>query len=292
MPIVLSYNDVSALGKLAYAAGYAPANAQASLERSRLNTQMLAQMDQQDLAEQQLLAQERQAVQDRQQKSALANLNATLEREAMAAQERRFNTQIAAQQEDRQSQQTFTLARDEAQRQAELQQVEAQKKAAVEVATSKATAQYGVPTTTPGGLPTKQQVEAEVQSYGGLIPFPASSGSVVGAARGQEDLAKIAQGISSLPTGQVQNLLKAQPKSPWAPYLQAILRGRGQAQTAPGSVGGSSVPSAGGAASAGGQALSQGTGYGDVRAKLKGLSNDELQRLAQDPQAFAELMAQ
>lgn len=292
MPIVISHGDVAALGALAQAAGYNPAYAQASARRSELNTAMLAQMDQRDLQQQQLLAQERQANLDRQQKGALANLNATLDREQMAAQDDRFGRQLEAQKAEREDTQTFTLARDEQQRQAQLQEIEARKQAELEIQSQKQGSRYG----TSPGLPNEKQVDAELEAFGNLIPFgAATSSSPMGAARAREDTVKTAKSLTGLPTGQLQAFIQAQPKSPWVPYLQAILKNRGVepagAVGTPGAPGSTPKPSgaAAGQPTAAGGGLGAGQGYA-TDPRLQALTNEQLMELARNPDALRRML--
>ncbi len=293
MPIVLSYNDVNALGQLAYQSG----SMYGASQRSAQDTALLAQID----ASRNATAAQLQGIQanERQTNAALAQRadQATAEQQyryaALGQQAQQSQAALdAAQSRSEQEQQNIVLRsalqgeRDKQLQQATLDRIEREKQLG--------STRFKQPTGAAGdssGLPTKQFAQQEVQDFGALIPFDA--GNAVSAdqlGRTRDQALKTAESLSSLPTSQLETYLQQRPNDSWSPYLRAVIQARqaisGGGQN-PGSMAeGKSVP--GRSKSQATAPLGGGMGFGDPL--LQRLSDEDLRRLAENPQLLQQYL--
>jgi hypothetical protein len=299
MPIVLSYNDVEALGSLAYNAGALPAKADRGQQTAALMAQIDAERNRTALGLQQISAQERQAQADRQAHQTIANQQQQYRYDALAADERQNAAQLDAAMAEaglrsEQGMMDFALRgqRDKALHQMTMERIE--REAQLGKHTGKQPATIG-----PGGLPTHDFAEQEVQENGHLIPFRAGeSVSAENAGRTRQRAMDTATDLSSLPTPQLEAYIKGKPNDQWAPYVRAVIQAR--RAVSGGQIGNNSAMPEGGRVPGGGRsgaatpagptgyAGGPGRGFGDPR--LTGLSDQQLLMIANDPDLLAKLL--
>lgn len=290
MPIVLSYNDVNALGNLALQSGRLTGQA----DTNRQNLNLLAGIEANRNATaadlQRISASERQAEADRSLRRELAGAEQQYRYDTLAADQaaQRYAYDSRLAQEDVRGQ--YDLAQEllNAQTQAtrdqtlhtqRLQQIEHQ--AAVRGSGAALSAD---------GTPTREWAQQEVTDYGHLIPFRgAEAASVASAARDREDKASTAAELSALPTGQLEQMIQSRPSDPWGPYMRAIVQARRQVHGGgvPGAMGaqgdGRPVPSGRRPGIQGGGTF-QSTPFSD-------LSDADLDALATNPALFQQYLS-
>lgn len=307
MPIVLSYNDVNALGTLAQGAGEA--------ERGRFEQQLLQRYDTSRDATaanlQGIEARERQAAYDRQfrgQQSALERAFTTRrDQQQLAAQERRSQRQAeqtAYEQDMRmrralldagldQQQDAVGYQRDmdlmDRRHQQRLQEIAARAAYRGSGGTSGGRDAAGDP------IDVEKRAEAEANQFSNLIPFNARATTRT-TANQVPDLMEQAKHLAMLPNAQLREMLQNAPNDEWARYIQKILQNRQQAES------GDPIANSGGPARArrrsgltrgatpgatsrgggGGVAGERGQGFGSTG--LEDLSDEQLMQFSQNPQ--------
>jgi hypothetical protein len=313
MPIVLSYNDVDALGSLAYKTGGLYGQARRADQNAALLAQIDAQRNQAAINLQEVSARQRDADLERQLRANLAADELQYRYDISAAGERELQTQMSnalaeAQLKSQAGFQEQILTADlKAQEDKRLQEMNLQR--------IEREAQLGkydrrreesvIPPS--GGLPSKEFVQQEIQEYGHLIPFEAGkSVSAESAARTRDRAMEIATSLSGLPTNQIEAYIQQRPNDPWTPYMRAIVQARmaisGTGSRRPSRPVGAmpegprppgfptdigsrrSIPGPRG----NNAGLSSGRGLGDPI--LGQLNDTELQQLAQDPVSLEKFM--
>lgn len=299
MPIVLSYNDVNALGSLAYNAGNLYGRAGRAQQEAQLLAQIDAQRNQAAVGLQSISAQERQAALDRQQRADLATLDQQFRYDQLAAQDRARQQQTAAQLGqagiraqaglEREAIEGATQAqRDKLLHQQALERIEREAQLGKY---SRRSSQDTPPSYQPGTMPSKDYAEQEAQEFGHLIPFDTGQAySADYAARKRDERVKTAQSMSALPTDQLNAFLNERPNDPWAPYIRAVIQARQTLEGGQrGNVGampeGRRVP---GQQQRGATQGLRGPGYADPR--FEGLSDEEIMRLGHNPALLQQLM--
>lgn len=221
MPIVVSYDDIAAMGEAAYAGGYsrgAAGSRDRMEERSLQNT--LSQREA-TAAAQRLRYEQRRDDLDRQLEAQLAAMHqqgdqaereARLQRAMMEA-----GLDVQADRQDFRQQ----LTRDRLRHGYEMQQIDRRAEHDSRRKTNR-------PTLPEAGAPGDKWVEQAIRKHAGEIPFVQGD-----ATRGQvEARYKIAGDLASLPDEQLRAELDSDPKGEWARFIQALLQDREQARSA------------------------------------------------------------
>lgn len=287
MPIVLSYEDIDALGTLAYEGARMGAEAEGNFANRQLAADIGAQRDataaqlqgissRERIANQQMALQASQFASEQEFRAAQLSYQDQLAREQMEAGLQEAGIRAAADLQSDLLGAVTQQSRDERLHQQRLTEIE--RRAELSGGTSGRLSQ--------GGVPDRKFAQGEAQQYGNLIPYDAASQvSPEGVAREQKRQLETAQGLSSLPTNQLISYLESgRIQSEWQPYVQAVLQSR---------------QAVGGGRAIGAQpngrdmdsiqrrpAQGLGTGRGLADDRLGNLSNSQLQQLADDPAAL------
>lgn len=276
MPIVVSYDDVEAMGALAAAAGAGFGRAAATDRDLAFNADQQRLRSQQHLAALQMRHDAEQAQLDRQFRADLAGGE-------MAQRERLTQAELAgALERDRlgvqrdQYEHGQTLDRDQLRHQQRLEQI-----ATAAALKPKKAGDGGEPDVTPGGTPSKKYSASLVQRFGHLVPLNVRPGQ--DRAEAIDAAQKEAAALAGLPTEQLQEFARANPDDPWAPYIQAVAAARPTGGTGVSPVSDPGVPWR----PASGGALTSGQGLGDP---LRGLTDEQLRQLAENPEQLRGLV--
>lgn len=309
MPVVLSYEDVNALGSLAHEAGRGPAFAQRQQFDLGMMSQISAQRDATAAQLQSISAQERQREADRDFAREQAGAQRQFDYDRMLAAEEAnrqgleramFDANIDSQSRiaDQLLKSQLTGQRD---KQLHLQQLERIEREAALRPQRGGTDRGGQ--ITPGGFPDRDFAEQEVQQFGHLIPFGTGSAvSASAASRGRERGMETAKNLSALPTSELQAYVQSRPSDAWAPYIRSVIQAR---QTAAGGTAGVSGDSSGGVGALPEGSLPSGAGQpagaaaslrggrsftGAVDPRFSSMSDAQLQQLAENPALLNRLM--
>lgn len=295
MPVVLSYNDIGALGALAYESG----NAAYRQGQQARTDQLAMQRRDQDTQRMQIEAQRQQSERDRQLQAQLAGREMSQSQQqfdarlgyqydALAADQQALAARLAESRESALINAQGRLANTmmSAQQRAALSaQQHQQELAEIEAGGTRAADGQAI---SPAGMPSKQRMNTEIRQYGNLIPWDTAEAiNSRDAARRQEESREAAEAYLSQPTDQLKQIIQQKPQSKWSPFLRAViqsreaLQGSGQQRRAmpegpagPGAFQG--VPPEGGSNLGGGQR--------SARNRFNDLSQAELDALASDPE--------
>jgi len=285
MPVVISYEDVEALGTLAFEGAKTGALAQGQMANRALG----AQIEQGREA----TAAQLQGIQSRER---IAGQQIQTQQAQFGAQQQLQYDQLAQRDALARAQMEAGMAEAGIRAQADLQQellgAASQQERDVRLHQQRLTeierrAQVSgtAPALGAGGVPDKAYAAQEAQQFGNLIPYDtARAVSPESAARTQQRALETAQGLSALPTSQLNNYLQSGGIGQrWAPYVQAIIQAREQVSGGASQMGampnGRSVPGQGGRQP---QGLNQGQGLG-MDERFGSLSDAELQQLGENP---------
>ena len=284
MPIVISYQDVDALGTMAFEGARTGAAAQGRLQNRALGAQIEQSRDRTATQLQQISAREREAAASRQFTGQQNELDRQYQYDALAQENALYDAKFKAglaeaeikAQADLQSDLLGGISqkkRDERLHQQRLEQID--RTAAGRARTG---GQLG-----PGGVPDKKYATQEAQQFGGLIPYNAQQGghpSLV--AESTERTLDTAQGLSMLPTDQLESYQSSdRVPAGWKPYVEAVLQSRN-------AIGGGApqgaMPEGGGVPGQRSASLASGQGL----ANFEGLGDAEFNEIANDPVKAAE----
>lgn len=290
MPIVLSYEDVEGLGSLAFEGAKAGALGQGQFQNRALTSQIEADRDRTATQLQAISSRERQLELDRQFSGQQADLD------------RQLQVGLAGQQMDlSRAQMEAGIVEADIRAQADLQQellgdvsqqerdrrLHGQRLTEIEHR-----AQFKGQEAAVGlgadGVPNKKFSQQEAQQFGNLIPYGTERAVSGGqAARSQERGLKTAQGLSSLPTSQLQGYIQSgNIDQQWEPYVRAVVQARQAISGGGVPTGvmptGASVPGQRVGAGAAQQSLTQGQGLG-LDQRFQALGDAELNQIANDP---------
>ena len=303
MPIVLSYEDVDALGSLAMNAGEVTGRAAAGRQDAALLQQINAQRDAEATRRMQIEASERQAQQDREFRAQQSQADRQFRYDQLATQadfnqSRLMASQaeaLARGQADLQGQMLEHGLRTARDKQLHEQTMERINREAQLGKYSRAT-NGKQPMVSAGGLPNQQQLDQEMQQFGHLIPMEPGV-SAESAARKRENALQTAQQIGGMATEQIEQLITTRPDSEWNPFFRAVVEARKQVSGERGA-GQYSMMAEGGMLPRQGvppQPLqsgaipSQNQGY---TTPLSGLSDQQLMGAAQNPELLRQLIQQ
>lgn len=312
MPIVIKWDNIEALGSLAVQAG----TGIGQIQNRQLNEQMLARMDQADIARQQLTVQQQQGAFNRQQEALLQAQRIGSQRD-LQTQELQTQGQFRLQEQALQNQ--GGLQRQTLQDQGDIQQqligsvlqgARDKQLHAYEMEKIQREAQLGRfqnnraqhAGLSAQGVPTQQYAESEANDFGNMIPYNVGN-AINGEFAGDKQASahKTALSLSSLPTDQLEKFVTQKPKDPWAPYVSAVVQARkkitggahGDTSAQPegrkmprqrsapsGDLGQAPLGQAGSAAGAGTV----------VDPRLAGLTDDQLLQLAANPQLISQIL--
>lgn len=300
MPIVISYEDVEALGSLAYNTGEVTGRAGQQNRDLALLTSIDQNRDATATRLQQIEASERQRELDRQLQASTAASTQQYRYDALAQQDdfnqARLQAGIAEAQARSQGQLTETMldaslrsARDKQLHEQTLERLE--REAQLGKYARSGTPQPGI---SAGGFPNQRQVDAEIQQFGHLIPFGARDAvTTESAGRSRERAIDTAKNVGAMPTSQIEGMIQERPDDPWNPYLRAVVEARKQSSgetgfgQQSGMAEGRSLPKQASAATGGSFNRGQ-----SMVTPLSGLTDEQLQAASKNPELLRQLLAQ
>lgn len=275
MPIVLSYEDVNALGTLAHQGAYAGARGAGEMQNRALTAQIEAGRDATATQLQAISSRERQAEADRGLRADIAAAGQDYRYDVLARDDEyaRAEMESGLQQESIRAQ-----AKVQSELMGELSQRERDQRLhqqrLIEIDRRGGGQPVGQLSTT--GVPDPKYAKAEAQRLAPEIPFdPQVSPTTF--QRGRERATQTAEALSGLSTDQLAGYMQSgQLGEEWAPYVQAIIQSREQLVAPQEGAGqrGSSVP-------AGSGGFTEGKGFADP--EYASMSDQQINELLTDP---------
>lgn len=274
MPIVLSYEDVNALGTLAHQGAYAGARGAGEMQNRALTAQIEAGRDATATQLQAISSRERQAEADRGLRADIAAAGQDYRYDVLARDDEyaRAEMESSLQQESIRAQ-----AKVQSELMGELSQRERDQRLhqqrLIEIDRREG---QGVGQLSTTGVPDPKYAKAEAQRFATEVPFdPAISPGTF--QRGRERATQTAEALSGLSTDQlIAYGQSGQLGKEWQPYVEAIVQSRRQLVAPQEGAGqrGSSVP-------AGSGGFTEGKGFADP--EFAGYNDQQINELLTDP---------